>query len=92
MTIYLVAYDLVKESSGRDYEPLWDELKRLDGHKTQYSLWLLDVSNTAKEVVEHFKKYVDSNDRIWASRVTKDHFYVNAMPGTNDWLSKHPPT
>ena len=28
MTVYLLAYDLIKEKSGHDYQPLWDELGR----------------------------------------------------------------
>jgi hypothetical protein len=49
MTDYALAYDLVKEQSSHDYEPLWAELKRLGGHRTEYSLWLINVNNTAKE-------------------------------------------
>jgi CRISPR-associated endonuclease Cas2 len=94
MSVYLVAYDLVNESKGTfDYQPLWAELKRLGAHRTQYSLWLLNVNNTAKEVVEHLKKYVDNNDRLWATSVRKgEHWYVNAMSGTNKWLEENPPT
>lgn len=91
MTIYLLAYDLRKEQTSADYEPLWAELKRLGGHRTQYSLWLLDLNNTAKEVHDHFKRYLDSDDRLWVSELTKNHYYSNAMAGTNDWLAAHPP-
>lgn len=69
-----------------DYQPLWDELKRLGAHRTQLSTWLLDLDNSPKEIVEHFKKYVDRDDRLMVVKLTKDHWYVNAIGGTNAWL------
>lgn len=75
-----------------DYEPLWDELKRLDAHKTQLSLWLVNVNNTARELVDHLKGFVDSNDRLWATRLHRgEYHFVNAMGGTNKWLTDNPP-
>lgn len=91
MTIYTLAYDLRKEQTSEDYKPLWAELERLGGLRTQYSLWLLDLNNTAKEVHDHFKGYLDSNDRLWVSELTKNNYYSNAIGGTNDWLAAHPP-
>lgn len=89
MSVYLIAYDLVNES---DYEPLWDELERLGAHKTQYSLWLINSNDTPKEVVEHFSKFVDEDDRIWVTVVRRGkYWYKAALPGTNDWLEENPP-
>ena len=93
MTIYLLSYDLIKERSGQDYQPLWDELKRLGAHRTQLSARLIDVNNTAQQLTEHFKQFVDKDDRLWVTRVRpNEHWYVNAIAGTNDWLQRHPPT
>ena len=92
MSIFLVAYDLRNESGSQDYEPLWAELKRLGGIRTQYSLWLVNVNNTAKEVCEHFQGFVDPDDRVWVSRVrANSYWYVNAIGGTNKWLTANPP-
>lgn len=91
MTSFAVCYDLINETSGYDYQPLWNEFARLKAQKTQYSMYLVNLNNTAKDVVEHFKRFVDSNDRIWALEVTKNHHYVNAISGTNAWLEKNPP-
>jgi hypothetical protein len=93
MTVYLLTYDLIKEQSGHDYQPLWNELKSLGAHRTQYSAWLINLNNSAKEVVDHFLRFVDKDDRLWATRVRPgEHWYVNAIGGTNDWLAKNPPT
>jgi CRISPR-associated endonuclease Cas2 len=94
MAIYLLAYDLVNESKGTfDYQPLWDELKRLGAFRTQYSLWLVNANTTAQQLVEHFKRFVDNDDRLWVTSVRKgEHWYTNAISGTNKWLENNPPT
>ena len=93
MTVYLFAYDLINEQKGTfDYKPLWDELERLGAHRTQYSLWLISVDNTAKELMDHFANFVDKDDRLWVTSVRKgQHWYTNAMSGTNKWLEANPP-
>jgi len=91
--IYLLTYDLVKKKPEFDYEILWAELKRLNAHRVQESVWLINLNNTAKEVVEHFAKFVHADDRLWVSSVRKDqHWYRNALKGTTDWLKANPPT
>ena len=96
MAVFLLAYDLVNEPRGSfDYEPLWTELKRLNAHRTQYSLWLVSLTNTVSEVKDHFKGYMDENDRIWVAKLRPNpggFSYVNAMPGTTEWLANHPVT
>jgi CRISPR/Cas system-associated endoribonuclease Cas2 len=94
MSVYLLAYDLVQEKKNpqHDYQVLWDELKRLGAHRTQYSLWLLNVNNTPRELVNHFKQFVDGNDPLWITRlVTGEYSFNNARSGTNDWLATNPP-
>lgn len=92
MAVYFLTYDLVNETGSQDYEPLWDELKRLKGHRTQYSVWLVNLNNTPIEVREHFQKFLDSDDSIWVTELFKNHYtFANARSGTNDWLSKNPP-
>jgi CRISPR associated protein Cas2 len=88
VTTYTVSYDLIKS---KDYQALWDELERLKGHRTEESYWLVAVNNTAKELHDHLKSFVDNDDRVWVSELTKNHYYSNAKGGTNDWLKKNPP-
>ena len=85
---YLVIYDLVNKKPETEYQTLWDELKRLGAHRTQY--WLLSANNTAKELVEHFKRFVHSDDRIMVTRLHGPQFYyVNAIGGTNKWFGQN---
>jgi hypothetical protein len=94
MSVYLLAYDLVKEKKNAkiDYQKLWDELKHLEAHRTQLSVWLINLNNTPKETLEHFKQFVDYNDRLWVTKVFRDEYtYNNAMAGTTNWLKANPP-
>jgi|SRR5215204_1030241 len=94
MSVYLLSYDLVDEKKNAqiDYQKLWDELKRLDAHRTQLSVWLVNLDNSPKEVLNHFKQFVDYNDRLWATKVFQDEYmYSNAKRGTTDWLKANPP-
>lgn len=91
MPVYLVSYDLVKEKDGHDYAPLWDEMKRLGAHRTQYSAWLVNLNNTPKEVVEHFARFVDRDDRVMAVEMLRGRYtFTKANSGTNDWLKQNP--
>jgi hypothetical protein len=91
VTVYLVSYDLVNESrSVESYEPLWDEMKRLGAHRTNYSLWLVNLTNTAEQVLAHLRQFVDKDDRIWVAQLTSLHTYCNAIAGTNAWLKGNP--
>ena len=97
MAIYFVAYDLTKKKPEFDYEILWNELKRLGSHRTQMSAWLVNVDNTAQELIQHLKGFVHADDRLWAVKLTKvngvsQYDCVNAMAGTNDWFNKNPVT
>ncbi|MEE1612087.1 CRISPR-associated protein Cas2 [Microvirga sp. CF3016] len=88
MAVYVMSYDLVNEAEGTyDYRPLWSELKRLGAHRTQYSTWLVDLDNTPQEIVEHFQQYVDNNDRLMVTKLTKEYWYDNAIGGTKAWLA-----
>lgn len=88
MTTYTVSYDLIKR---KDYQSLWGELERLGAHRTEASYWLVAVSNTAKELHDHLRKFVDADDRLWVSELTKNHYYSKAESGTNAWLGRNSP-
>ena len=88
MAVYLLAYDLIKERRGtHDYQPLWDELNRLGGHKAQYSTWLVALEMNPREAVNHFQNFIDHKDRIWATALSAGEYsYLNTLSGTKDWL------
>jgi hypothetical protein len=74
-----------------EYQKLWDELERLGAHRTQLSVWLVSLDNTPSQV-DHFKQFVDCNDRLWVTKIFKsEHTYSQAMAGTKKWLDENPP-
>jgi hypothetical protein len=92
MTVYLVNYDLVNESGPHDYKPLWAALAAFGAHRTQYSTWLVSSTSGAQAVHDHFKRFLDKDDRLWVTSVRAgQNWYSNAMAGTNDWLMRNPP-
>jgi CRISPR-associated endonuclease Cas2 len=91
MTTYVLTYDLNKDETSADYKRLIDELKRLGGHRYQKSAWLLNLTNTAQEVHDHFRKLMDSNDSLWVSEFTRNYAHSRSEAGTSDWLSRNQP-
>ena len=70
---YVISYDLRKP--GRDYDSLHKELVRYGAKRVLQSEWCLrDSYTTAEDLRDHFRKFMDSNDRI----------LVVAIDGT-DW-------
>lgn len=70
---YLVSYDLI--APGRDYRPLIAAIQSLGGVRVLQSQWVIRVSNTAAQVRDYLRTFMDDNDRIlvndfyeWASR------------------------
>lgn len=88
MTTYTVSYDLVKR---KDYPKLWEALEKLNAHRALESLWLVAVTNTAEQLHNHLKQFVDADDRIWVSELTRNHHFSNAKSGTNNWLKTYKP-
>lgn len=93
MGVFLIAYDIVKEKKNakHEYDALWAELKRLKAHRTQYSLWLINVALSAKELHDHFRKYLDENDLLWTTRVLRNEYHFTALKGTVAWLEVNSP-
>lgn len=69
---YVISYDL--DLPGKDYTALLNELRRLGATRILLSQWLLNSPNTASQLRDHFRQYIDANDRLlvnplgaWAS-------------------------
>ena len=92
MPPFLVTYDLVKEETSEDYKPLIDDLKERGAHRYQASCWLVNLNNTADEVFDHYKAFLDSNDKLLVSELTWNNKQERNFKGTNDWIKNNPPT
>lgn len=68
MALYFLEYDLRKQ---RDYQRLYDELKKFSAVKILQSLWCLNHTNTTCEALrDYFMRFIDSDDGIIVSKVT----------------------
>ena len=68
MALYFLTYDLRKS---RNYQPLYDELKKFNAVRVLESTWCFNRTNTnAKGLRDYFKKYIDSDDALIISEVT----------------------
>lgn len=68
---YVISYDLLKP--GQKYDALWKELERLKAKRVLESQWAVRRTNTnAEKLRDHFKIFIDSNDRILVVCVDND--------------------
>jgi len=75
LALFLVSYDLDKPE--KDYPKLIDALKAVGAQRVLYSEWMFNADNTAVQVRDHFKAFIDGDDHLlvvvvsdWASRHT----------------------
>ncbi|MDC6387685.1 hypothetical protein PP182_03265 [Maribacter sp. PR1] len=61
--LYLVCYDL--NSPGQDYSELYEEIKSY-GYWWHHldSTWIIKSPKSAKEIRNHLKEFIDSNDEL----------------------------
>ncbi|SIS86869.1 CRISPR-associated endonuclease Cas2 [Paracoccus saliphilus] len=88
MPLYVISYDL--RAPNKDYQPLWDEMDRLGGHKPLQSVYFLNV-NTAKAATlrEHLAKFIDDNDQLIVVPFDDRPAHQKANSGTNDWINSN---
>lgn len=87
MAKYAVFYDLIE---GKDYQKLTDELERLGGVKTQFSVYLIALNwSDTQQTFGHFKKFVDSDDRLMVVKIADKPGWERALKGTNDWMNRN---
>lgn len=69
MALYFVSYDLVKT---KDYQKIIDELKRYGARRMLESDWCFKRLNSGEAVAfrDHFRKFIDSDDRLVVAEIT----------------------
>jgi hypothetical protein len=71
----MISYDLLKP--GRNYQPLWDELKRLGAKPVLRSQWVMRSASSAYDLVNHLVKYIDANDKMIANELNSNIAWYN---------------
>lgn len=84
MAILLVTYDL--RAPGRNYQPVYDYLKRFTHCKGMESVWLVDTRVGTTSVRDALVQLIDGNDRVFVVRL---HREWNSWQYTcADWLNE----
>lgn len=84
MALFVIGYDLIKR---KDYPKLWEEMDRLGARKVIRDFYLVNLNNTASQVRDHSKRFVDDDDRIFVVEFAKKPQFTKALAGTNDWIN-----
>jgi hypothetical protein len=83
---YLISYDLRKP--GRNYEPLYEAIKRLSGswcHALE-SVWVVKHSGPAEAIRNSLTPHMDSNDAICVLRLQGEGAWRGLDAKISDWL------
>jgi len=85
--IYAINYDLNKK--GQNYSGLYDAIKKL-GVWWHYldSLWLVDTTKNADEIVNAIKPHFDANDSLLVMKLSKDRQGLLTEKAW-DWIERH---
>jgi hypothetical protein len=75
--LYMVSYDLMKND--KDYDRITDRLKDLNAVRVLFSEWFLISNATATDVYNLLKDYVDGNDKLFVTELTKNSSWRNLM-------------
>jgi hypothetical protein len=81
--ILLVTYDL--KQPGRNYQPVFDYLKKFTHCKGLESVWLLDTTSSPAAVRDGLKERVDGNDVVFVVRLQRD--WASLRYYCADWLN-----
>jgi len=88
MAIYLITYDLNKETKRPD---ILGEIKMTDWAKLSESSYAIDTQETSSAVYNRLKKYIDDNDTLYVITLKKP--YGGRGPqAVNDWLENRLPS
>ena len=86
MSVISINYDL--REPGRDYQKLYDAIKTYGQwcHLLE-SCWLIDTTNTAKQIRGNLQEYIDGNDQLFAVPIKPSWASTNLGPKKVEWLN-----
>lgn len=81
MALFAVSYQLNKS---KDYQPVWDALEEIGGHKVMRSFWLVDWDTTAAALRDYMVSVMDGDDAVCVVPFDKRPRHSMGYKGTND--------
>jgi hypothetical protein len=85
MAIILVTYDL--RAPNRNYQPVYDYMKRHVSCKALLSVYLLNTDKGARAIRDELTALIDSSDALFVVRLQRDWAGLRMLPGAADWLN-----
>lgn len=67
MSKYCISYDL--NENHKDYDGLISAIKDYNYIKALYSTWFVKSNNTAQDIYNHLKPYIDNDDHLFVIKV-----------------------
>jgi hypothetical protein len=86
LAVYLVTYDL--KNPGRNYQPVYDYLKRFTYCKGLESVWLVQTSLSASTIRDNLINLIDANDVIFVVQITSSADWTSFCYSCGNWLNE----
>jgi CRISPR-associated endonuclease Cas2 len=85
MALFMISYDLRKD---KDYQKLWDALKKNGAHKILLSQWLLETDSSVAEILKWLRTMTDEDDQLVVVEFEKTNIATyRPYQGTTNWLA-----
>jgi CRISPR/Cas system-associated endoribonuclease Cas2 len=88
MAVFIVTYDTHR---GRNYQDLYDGMKKQSGIRLAESVWGVELNNSASEVRDWVKSLLDDDDTIVVIQVKPTPSWATRKAGKDatDWLQNN---
>jgi S-methylmethionine-dependent homocysteine/selenocysteine methylase len=91
MPIYTITIEKLNKSGKHDYAGLLKELQAQKCFPLMQHHFLGSFSNSAEQIRDHFKKFLDAGDRIMVSELIMHFAYGNMPSNAAKWIEANPP-
>jgi len=85
MAVYIVTYDLNKETKRPD---ILSDIKKTSWAKLSESSYAISTTETPTEVYNRLSKHIDNNDNLYVITLKKP-YYGKGPKDVNDWLANN---
>ena len=90
MAYFVATYDLKKKNEF-DYQYLWDEFNRINGHKYQGSCYLIERDTTSSALYNLLRQHMHEDDALFVAEFSKKPKAGKCLPGTKNWIDSRFP-
>lgn len=91
MTIYLASFDI--KSVAHDYSFLYDDLKKIDAHQAQASVWMIESEMVLQDLSLHLLAFLHQDDSLLLVEMGPSTHWAatHLTQQTGEWLQKRRP-